>query len=197
MTDTKTESANLTGLLPLSEGRPASGGRIHDFVVRTMGAWILGGRYKPGDVLPREDDLTESLGVSRTSLREAVKVLCAKGLLETRPRVGVRVQEREHWRLLDPDRLGLAPRSDARSRTDPRAHRDATNHRACGGRTRSAPRHDAGFRRDRGGLSRDGAGDPARSGRRVANPISLFTAPWSTPAATSCCETSSARSKQR
>ena len=106
----ETESAaNLTGLLPLSEGRPASGGRIHNSVVRTMGAWILGGRYKPGDVLPREDDLTESLGVSRTSLREAVKVLCAKGLLETRPRVGVRVHEREHWRLLDPIVLGWHP----------------------------------------------------------------------------------------
>jgi Bacterial regulatory proteins, gntR family len=47
-------------------------------VVRAIGAWILGARYKPGHVLPREDDLTESLGVSRTSLREAVKVLCAK-----------------------------------------------------------------------------------------------------------------------
>jgi|SRR5271166_4223822 len=102
-------SPELAGLLPLSEGRPASGGRIHDSVVRTIGAWILGARYKPGDVLPREDDLTESLGVSRTSLREAVKVLCAKGLLEARPRVGVRVRERKHWRLLDPIVLGWHP----------------------------------------------------------------------------------------
>jgi DNA-binding transcriptional MocR family regulator len=78
-------------------------------VVRAIGAWILGARYKPGHVLPREDDLTESLGVSRTSLREAVKVLCAKGLLEARPRVGVRVREREHWRLLDPIVLGWHP----------------------------------------------------------------------------------------
>ena len=99
----------FTKLMPVSEGRPASGGRIHDSVVRTMGAWILGGRYNPGDVLPREDDLTQSLGVSRTSLREAVKVLCAKGLLEARPRVGVRVREREHWRLLDPIVLGWHP----------------------------------------------------------------------------------------
>jgi GntR family transcriptional regulator, galactonate operon transcriptional repressor len=101
--------SKLGGLLPVSEGRPASGGRIHDSVVRTMGAWILGGRYNPGDLLPREDDLTQSLGVSRTSLREAVKVLCAKGLLEARPRVGVRVREREHWRLLDPIVLDWHP----------------------------------------------------------------------------------------
>jgi GntR family transcriptional regulator, galactonate operon transcriptional repressor len=98
-----------TKLLPVSKGRPTTGGRVHDSVVRTMGAWILGGRYNPGNVLPREDDLTESLGVSRTSLREAVKVLCAKGLLEARPRVGVRVREREHWRLLDPIVLGWHP----------------------------------------------------------------------------------------
>src|ERR1700751_4112941 len=107
--NTTDPSPELTGLLPLSEGRPASGGRIPDSGVRTIGGWILGARYKPGDVLPREDDLTESLGVSRTSLREAVKVLCAKGLLEARPRVGVRVRERKHWRLLDPVVLGWHP----------------------------------------------------------------------------------------
>ena len=88
-------AVKFTKLLRVSEGRPASGGRIHDSVVRT--------------ILPREDDLTQTLGVSRTSLREAVKVLCAKGLLEARPRVGVRVREREHWRLLDPIVLGWHP----------------------------------------------------------------------------------------
>jgi GntR family transcriptional regulator, galactonate operon transcriptional repressor len=107
--NTTEPSPKLAGPHPLSEGRPASGGESNDSVVRAIGAWILGARYKPGHVLPREDDLTESLGVSRTSLREAVKVLCAKGLLEARPRVGVRVREREHWRLLDPIVLGWHP----------------------------------------------------------------------------------------
>jgi GntR family galactonate operon transcriptional repressor len=93
----------------IEAARPASGGRVHDSVVRTLGAWILDGRYRPGDTLPREDDLTDVLGVSRTSLREAVKVLCAKGLLEARPRIGVRVRAREHWRLLDPVVLGWHP----------------------------------------------------------------------------------------
>jgi DNA-binding FadR family transcriptional regulator len=96
-------------LLPPHQGRPASGGRIHDSVVRTLGAWILGGTYRPGDTLPREEDLTASLGVSRTSLREAVKVLSAKGLLDARPRVGVRVTDRARWRLLDPVVLGWHP----------------------------------------------------------------------------------------
>jgi GntR family galactonate operon transcriptional repressor len=97
------------GLLPFGEGRAASGGRIHDSVVRTLGAWILGGTYRPGDTLPREEDLTATLGVSRTSVREAVKVLCAKGLLDARPRIGVRVTDRTHWRLLDPIVLGWHP----------------------------------------------------------------------------------------
>ena len=61
-------------------------GRIHGSVVDTIGRWILGGTYAPNDLLPREDDLAEQLSVSRTSIREAVKVLSAKGLLQARPR---------------------------------------------------------------------------------------------------------------
>lgn len=71
------------------------GGRVHDLVVRTLGAWVLGGRYAPGEVLPRESDLAASLRVSRTSVREAIKVLGAKGLLEARPRVGLKVRPRD------------------------------------------------------------------------------------------------------
>jgi DNA-binding FadR family transcriptional regulator len=89
--------------------RAAAGGRVHDLVVRAMAGWVLGGRYRPGDILPREEDLMLALGVSRTSLREAVKVLSAKGLLEARPRIGVRVCGREHWRLLDPAVLAWHP----------------------------------------------------------------------------------------
>jgi DNA-binding FadR family transcriptional regulator len=77
--------------------------------VRTLGGWILGGAYRPGDTLPREEDLMAQLGVSRTSLREAVKVLCAKGLLEARPRIGVRVKDRARWQLIDPVVLGWHP----------------------------------------------------------------------------------------
>ncbi len=91
---------------------PASdpeGGRVHESVVRTLGGWILGGRHAPGEVLPREEEIAAALGVSRTSVREAVKVLGAKGLLETRPRVGVRVRPRDGWRLLDPAVLSWHP----------------------------------------------------------------------------------------
>ena len=68
---------------------------IHGSVVDAIGRWILGGVHAPGDLLPREDDLAEKLGVSRTTVREAVRVLSAKGLLQARRRVGVRVRERD------------------------------------------------------------------------------------------------------
>jgi DNA-binding FadR family transcriptional regulator len=84
-------------------------GKIHGSVVDAIGQWILGGAYAPGDLLPREDDLAEKLGVSRTSVREAVKVLSAKGLLQARRRVGVRVLSRDEWNLLDPQVLSWHP----------------------------------------------------------------------------------------
>jgi DNA-binding FadR family transcriptional regulator len=84
-------------------------GKIHGSVVDAIGRWILGGAYAPGDLLPKEDDLAEKLGVSRTSVREAVKVLSAKGLLQARRRVGVRVRDRDDWNLLDPQVLSWHP----------------------------------------------------------------------------------------
>jgi GntR family galactonate operon transcriptional repressor len=82
---------------------------LHDSLVNVLGRRILGGAYKPGDMLPREDELCIQFGVSRTSLREAVKVLSAKGLIEARRRVGVRVRPRDEWSLLDPAVLNWHP----------------------------------------------------------------------------------------
>jgi GntR family transcriptional regulator, galactonate operon transcriptional repressor len=95
----------------LEAARAAGGGnsRLHHSLVTVLGRRILGGAYKPGDVLPREDELCAAFGVSRTSLREAVKVLSAKGLVEARRRVGVRVRPREAWSLLDPAVLSWHP----------------------------------------------------------------------------------------
>lgn len=82
---------------------------MHGAVVRKLGAMVLGGRYAPGEALPREGDLADALKVSRTSLREAVKVLSAKGLIEVRPRTGIRVRPRAAWNLLDPAVLAWHP----------------------------------------------------------------------------------------
>lgn len=55
---------------------------------------------------PNEAELCLQLGVSRTIVREAVKVLEDKGMVEVRPRSGTRARPRAEWNLLDPDILG-------------------------------------------------------------------------------------------
>src|SRR5712691_2438408 len=83
---------------------------LHGEIVHRIGVQIVRGELKPGDVLPA-DELSAELGLSRTVLREAVKVLAAKGLVEARPKTGTRVRPRAAWNLLDPD--VLAWRSEA------------------------------------------------------------------------------------
>lgn len=78
---------------------------LHGQVVRELGTRIVAGDLKPGDVLPREDALAESMQVSRNALREALKVLAAKGLIEARPKTGTRIRPMDAWNQLDPDVL--------------------------------------------------------------------------------------------
>lgn len=78
---------------------------LHGEVVHTIGLQIVNGELQPGDPLPPEDELTSDLSVSRTVLREAVRVLAAKGLVQARPKTGTRVRERADWNILDPDVL--------------------------------------------------------------------------------------------
>ena len=76
---------------------------MHGRVVRELGGRIVGGAIAPGDSLPIEDELGPELGVSRSVLREAIKVLAGKGLVEVRPKTGTRVRPRRSWHLLDPE----------------------------------------------------------------------------------------------
>jgi DNA-binding FadR family transcriptional regulator len=78
---------------------------VYGQVVHELGKRIVSGQVEPGVVLPREETLAESLRVSRTALREALKVLSAKGLIESRAGVGARVLEERFWNQLDPDVL--------------------------------------------------------------------------------------------
>jgi DNA-binding FadR family transcriptional regulator len=70
-----------------------------------IGLAILRGDFPPGLPLPSEPRLCEMLGVSRTAMREAVRGLVAKGLVESRPKIGTRVRAAVHWNHLDPDVL--------------------------------------------------------------------------------------------
>lgn len=67
-----------------------------------IGRRITLGELKVGDTLPKEADMLATLGVSRTTLREALKILSTKGFIEAKPRLGTRVRAAEHWNTLDP-----------------------------------------------------------------------------------------------
>ena len=78
---------------------------LHGEVVHSIGLRIVGGDLLPGEPLPPEDELVGDLSVSRTVVREAVRVLAAKGLVEARPKTGTRVRPRSEWNIGDPDVL--------------------------------------------------------------------------------------------
>lgn len=74
-------------------------------IVRALGIAIVSGTYTAKNPFPIEADLCKQYGASRSVLREAVKMLTAKGLLGARPRQGTWVEPEENWNLLDPDVL--------------------------------------------------------------------------------------------
>jgi len=78
---------------------------LHGRVAYMLATGILRGDYAPGALLPREAELMEKFGVSRTVLREALRTLTSQGLVESRPKVGTRVRRRSVWNLLDADLL--------------------------------------------------------------------------------------------
>ena len=82
-------------------GRTYPRGGLHGQIVHAIGHQIVSGEIPPGEQLPTE----AALPASRTVLREAIKVLAAKGLVESRPKTGTRVRPRHAWNLLDPDVL--------------------------------------------------------------------------------------------
>ncbi len=78
---------------------------IHGQIVEEVGNRIVRGDWEPGEQLPDESVFGSELDVSRTVVREAMKVLSEKGLIASRPRIGTRVSSRDHWNHLDPDVL--------------------------------------------------------------------------------------------
>lgn len=73
-------------------------------IVQDLGMGIVTGRFK--DVpFPTELALSETYGAARTVTREAVKMLASKGLIRSRPKIGIRIEPEERWNLLDPDVL--------------------------------------------------------------------------------------------
>ncbi|TEW48526.1 FadR/GntR family transcriptional regulator [Psychromonas algicola] len=74
---------------------------LHVQLAREIARKILSGEVAQNEIIPGEMTLCEQFKVSRTSLREAIKLLTSKGLLESKPKVGTRVTGRENWNFLD------------------------------------------------------------------------------------------------
>ena len=74
-------------------------------MTQELGKAIVCGVYPEAESLPTEAELCEQFGVSRTAVREAVKMLSAKGLVCSRPRQGIRILPEEEWNIFDPDLL--------------------------------------------------------------------------------------------
>ncbi|NKB95687.1 FadR family transcriptional regulator [Ochrobactrum intermedium] len=70
-----------------------------------MGRGIVAGNIPEGSILPGDHELSLRFGVSRTVLREAMKTLAAKRLIEPKAKVGTRVLGHASWNFFDPDVL--------------------------------------------------------------------------------------------
>jgi GntR family transcriptional regulator, galactonate operon transcriptional repressor len=84
--------------------RPVAAG-LSRAVLHDIGGRILRGELEVGEPIGNEAALVSAYGVSRTTIREAIRTLAGKGLIEARPRVGTRVLPRDRWSMLDPDVL--------------------------------------------------------------------------------------------
>lgn len=77
----------------------------HALIVQQLGLKIVSGEIPENEKLPSEAELCEEFQVSRPVFREAIRVLNAKGLTYSRPKIGTVVRPKDEWYLLDPDVL--------------------------------------------------------------------------------------------
>jgi len=85
-------------------------------VLDRLGMDICSGHYAPGQILPAENELCERFSFSRIVIREAVKSLAAKGMLEVRRKVGTQVLAPSEWNLFDPDIIAWRTRMSGADR---------------------------------------------------------------------------------
>jgi len=79
--------------------------KLHVQVACKIATSILSGDLPQGAKIPNEQILCEQLCVSRTALREALKLLISKGLLLSESKVGITVMDKENWNFYDPQLL--------------------------------------------------------------------------------------------
>lgn len=115
---------------------------LNRLVAREIFQAIASGHFPVGSILPNEHQLSADLGVSRTALREAIKGLASKGLVETRRKRGTLVLDRSRWDMLNAEviawsrKLGSARVSDelwaAITATQPALAAEAASRRQTG-----------------------------------------------------------------
>ncbi len=88
-----------------ASAQPERRPRVRRNVTASIAEDICSERYPSGSTLPRENDLCGMFGVSRTVIRESLKVLESKGLVRGKPRVGTTVCDKDDWNILDQDVL--------------------------------------------------------------------------------------------
>ena len=79
--------------------------KLYEYVEEEIGLQIIKGEFEPESTLPNENALCAKFRVSRGVIREAIKVLQKKGLVQPRPKIGTQIQPRSQWNLFDTDVL--------------------------------------------------------------------------------------------
>ena len=131
-------SDHWTNLDPMSQElalEPVRRSKVYEEVAARIRRLIADGRLKPGDKLPPERELAVALGVSRTSVRDAIRTLQMTGLVEPRQGEGTVVRELSTEALVAPIASALLTRRDlladliaVRRMIEPAMARDAARH---------------------------------------------------------------------
>jgi DNA-binding FadR family transcriptional regulator len=91
-----------TASLDAADEGPLRVERLYEQVTLAIARGIQRGQYPPGTTLPSEADLAQRFGVGRLVVREALRVLAAKGLLSLGQGKAARVEPQERWNVIDP-----------------------------------------------------------------------------------------------
>ncbi|BBG60639.1 Pyruvate dehydrogenase complex repressor [Providencia rustigianii] len=91
--------------MELSKQQNASQKNLSFIIAQNLGQLILKETYLSDSILPSELELSQQFNASRTAIREAIKILAAKGMVLARPRIGTRVMPSSNWNFLDQDLL--------------------------------------------------------------------------------------------
>ena len=113
LSHTARQSVDAAAILP----RPKRGARLADSIVLEMVELIVKGDFAQGQLLPPEPVLCELFGVSRTVIRESIRMLDERGLVQVRQGHGSVVSPRSAWNVLDDSVLDALVRHDPGTET--------------------------------------------------------------------------------